>query len=353
MTVLTPSLEPKIANSAIKLATFNLYNFIEPPLAFYDFDKILSSEQWLKKQKWICDYLTEFQPDIIGFQEVFSVEALQQLTLEQGYPYFAVVDEPNIVDDFICNSPVVAIASKFAITQTVAVEVDIELAKSIGLHPNFNFSRKVLRATIDLPHAGFTDCYVVHFKSKRPMLEFEEQLASKESTLVARLKAQIAGGWGSAIIRGSEASLLLVDMIKRREQKGYPMMLLGDFNNPLDDGILETLTTQSLRFYNDHEEVLNKYYLKDSWLLYVETYNKEEETKLTVPPRKPTHYYGAKGSVLDYILLSSEFDASNQASLFELSEHHTYDRHLINPIFDRDGESTDHGVVMVTLSLRS
>ena len=69
--------------------------------------------------------------------------------------------------------------------------------------------------------------------------------------------------------------------------------------------------------------------------------------------RTPTHYYGGGGSVLDYILLSSEFDASYHDSLFQVSAYDTYDRHLINPIFDRDGESTDHGIVLVTLTLRS
>ena len=69
--------------------------------------------------------------------------------------------------------------------------------------------------------------------------------------------------------------------------------------------------------------------------------------------RSPTHYFGGKGSVLDYILLSCEFDASYHDSLFEVSAYHTYNRHLINPIFERDGESTDHGIVLATLSLRS
>ena len=57
--------------------------------------------------------------------------------------------------------------------------------------------------------------------------------------------------------------------------------------------------------------------------------------------------------MLDYILLSSEFDASNHDSLYQVSAYDTYDQHLINPIFDRDGESTDHAIVMITLTLRS
>ena len=72
-----------------------------------------------------------------------------------------------------------------------------------------------------------------------------------------------------------------------------------------------------------------------------------------IPLRAPTHYFGAGSSVLDYILLSCEFDASYHDSLYQVSAYDTYDRHLINPIFERDGESTDHGIVLVTLTLRS
>jgi hypothetical protein len=99
-----------VSNLQLKIATFNLFNYLEPPYAYYEFERIYSAEQWRKKQKWICDYLTEHQPDIIVFQEVFSPDSLQVLVKSQGYPYFAVIDSPEVIDDFIYRSPVVAIA---------------------------------------------------------------------------------------------------------------------------------------------------------------------------------------------------------------------------------------------------
>ena len=99
----------------LKVATFNLFNYLEPPDAFYEFERIYSAEQWKKKQRWITAYLDEHQPDIIGFQEVFSIESLKNLLLAEGYNYFAVVDQPQVIDDFIYKSPVVAIASRFPI----------------------------------------------------------------------------------------------------------------------------------------------------------------------------------------------------------------------------------------------
>ena len=301
--------------------------------------------------------MQESTPDIIGFQEVFSAESLKILVSENGYQHFAVVDEPQIIDDFIYKKPVVAIASRYPIVEVEAVKPSLTLAATLGLSREFVFSRKVLRATIDVPHLGHCDCYVVHFKSKRSMLEHDvikEQ--SVEKSIIESLKAQVAGGWGSTIQRGSEATLLMVEMIERRESSNNAMVLMGDFNNTLTDGVLSQLLTCTLRFVSaiDREAYLAKYCLLDAWDLFeIAKINDGEFSEQAKLKRIPTHYFGATSSVLDYILLSCEFDASYHDSLYQVSEHDTYDRHLINPIFDRDGESTDHGIVSVTLTLRS
>jgi len=349
-----------------------LFNYLEPPNAYYDFDRIYSAEQWQKKQRWLTEYLREYQPDIIGFQEVFSSESLKELVTSEGYGYFEVVDQPEVIDDFIYKHPVVAIASRHPIVDIKAVEPNTELAQTLGLTGDFSFSRKVLRATVDVPHLGNCDCYVVHFKSKRPIIEIDEQDNSRsaEQTIIESLKADVAGGWGSTIQRGSEATLLMIDMIERREATGNPMVLMGDLNNTLADGVLSHLLTNSLRFASsiDCDAYLAKYCLNDAWNLFqlalseeehvINDVNEIDETAIEVNrketlTRTPTHYYGGSGSVLDYILLSCEFDTSYQDSVFQVSAYDTYNRHLINPIFDRDGESTDHGVVSVTLTLRS
>lgn len=289
--------------------------------------------------------------------------------LSQGYHYFAVVDQPQVIDDFIYKRPVVAIASRYPIVETAPVLENTELAAALGLACDFSFSRKVVRATVDIPHLGNCDCYVVHFKSKRSMIELDEQQYSysPEKTIIESLKAQVAGSWGSTIQRGSEATLLMIEMIERREATNQPMILMGDFNNTLTDGVLSHLLTNTLRFVStlDRDAYLAKYCLQDAWYLYDTAIANESESEHQIslerlklkqenkrPTRAPTHYFGASSSVLDYILLSCEFDASYHDSLYQITDYHTYDRHLINPIFDRDGESTDHGIVLVTLTLR-
>jgi endonuclease/exonuclease/phosphatase family metal-dependent hydrolase len=359
--------ETQVANSQLKIATFNLFNYLEPPNAYYEFERIYTAEQWAKKQRWIIDYLQQHQPDVIGFQEVFSIESLQQLLQAQGYAYFAVVDKPEVIDEFIYKRPVVAIAARYPIVAAQAVEHDRELAKTMGLTSDFTFSRQVLRATVQLPHIGDTDCYVVHFKSKRPTIEVEQQsqALSAEENIIATLTAEVAGGWGASIQRGSEAALLMVAMIKRRAASQLPMLLMGDFNNPISDGVLSHLLTDSLRNTSSYGSklYLSKYCLNDAWELFsasqltrMDDPNEGEEQpleKAVQPTRKATHYYGASSSVLDYILLSCEFDPRYDDSFFAVTDYQTYDRHLINPQFARDDLSTDHGVVLITLTLRT
>ncbi|MEL0604646.1 endonuclease/exonuclease/phosphatase family protein [Pseudoalteromonas undina] len=381
------------------MATFNLFNYLEPPNAYYDFEKIYTAEQWARKQRWIVDYLNEYAPDVVGFQEVFSIESLQALMAQQGYAYFAVVDMPEVVDDFIFKRPVVAIASKFEIVDVAAVKHSNALASDLGLCSDFTFSRKVLRATISLPHVGNTDCYVVHFKSKRPLLEPDENTKSlaitdnelsPEKSIIEAFKANVAGSWGSTIQRGSEATLLMIEMITRREATQQPMVLMGDFNNDLADGVLSHLLTNTLRSAPalDVKAYLAKYCLNDAWQLFktlkmsqLTAHNTQQnagshtnaqqsngsaalqqsineatsQINNTAPlfMRSPTHYYGPSSSVLDYILLSCEFDPSYDDSFYEVSDYHTYDRHLINPEYERDDLTTDHAVVSITLTLRS
>ena len=146
---------------------------------------------------------------------------------------------------------------------------------------------------------------------------------------------------------------------------------MGDFNNNLTDGVLSHLLTNTLRFVSriDRDAYLAKYCLNEAWDLFqVALTNEVNATDLATAKsdktnreinrqekvaRTPTHYFGGGSSVLDYILLSCEFDASFHDSLYQVSAYDTYDRHLINPIFERDGESTDHGIVLITLTLRS
>ncbi|MDF4805365.1 endonuclease/exonuclease/phosphatase family protein, partial [Vibrio parahaemolyticus] len=80
----------------ITLATINLFNYLEPPNAFYQFDNIYTNEQWQKKNAWFATKIQQLNADVIGFQEVFSFAALRQQMNALGYPHVVCVDSPMI-----------------------------------------------------------------------------------------------------------------------------------------------------------------------------------------------------------------------------------------------------------------
>ena len=84
--------------------------------------------------------------------------------------------------------------------------------------------------------------------------------------------------------------------------------------------------------------------------------DEDESTSFSDSPqvssRPATHYYGSQGSVLDYILVSSEFDPKQLKNLAHIENYQTFDHHLVRPDFERDSDSTDHAPIMMTFSLR-
>ncbi|WP_235869821.1 endonuclease/exonuclease/phosphatase family protein [Veronia nyctiphanis] len=223
---------------------------------------------------------------------------------------------------------------------------DLSLASEAGLSKDFAFSRIPLFATLELPGLGETDFYVVHLKSKRPI-----EIGDKEKEKVSLHDAMIdemTGFWASAIQRGTEASQLMTHILRRRSHTNNPVVLLGDFNDRLDSEVLHPFHLGGIRKVTEDmaQMPLSHYQMHDCWDLYVKT---QEEIDFERPP---THYHGGRGSVIDYILLSNEFDSSDPASLVEVAEYHCEDKHLVNPHFDQDSHSSDHALVSITLSLR-
>ncbi|WP_028024005.1 endonuclease/exonuclease/phosphatase family protein [Enterovibrio calviensis] len=335
----------------LKLATINLFNFIEPPGAFYEFSNIYSEDQWRQKKMWLNRYIGSYQPDIIAFQEVFSASALKALLEPLGYRFFSVVDEPepiNSVNDYVYKSPVVCLASRYPILSALPLRADPVLSEQIGMTEDFEYSRLPLCATLELPSLGQTDVYVVHLKSKRPILDESEQSEENKKTLHESMRAEIAGSWASSIQRGSEVCQLMAAIIQRRFETNNPAIVMGDFNDDMNSDVLGAFHVSGLRSITEDmaDMPLSHYQLHDSWDLFV------KNTGETGLERPSTHYFHAKGSVLDYILLSNEFNSSDPASLAEVGDFHCEDSHLINPKFDQDAYSSDHAIVSVTIGLR-
>ncbi len=311
-------------NKTLTFATLNLFNFIEPPSAYYDFENIYDQQSWQEKCDWTKEQVRQLNPDVIGMQEVFSIGATKRLFAELGYPYFATLDTPHIESDYIYSKPVVAIASRYPIKQAQLVTPCGTIEQTYGVQPPA-FSRQPIFATLSVPMLGDIAVYVCHLKSQRPTESKDENQSHR-----------LIGSWLSSQQRGWEALMLRLFMEQQYQQAPMPTVLMGDMNQSLDFAITGLLT-QSV------EAASNQLKLQDSWTIY-----SKAKPDLV---RQPTHYHFAKGNVLDYILLSQEFQAESPYSLADVINYTVLDQHLINPIYSQDKQASDHAFVAVTARL--
>ncbi|MGR5319120.1 MULTISPECIES: endonuclease/exonuclease/phosphatase family protein [Vibrio] len=307
-------------------ATANLFNFIAPPNAYYDFENIYSFEQWQDKLAWTASQVNHLNPDIIGLQEVFSIDETKTFFADMGYEYFATVDTPHIEGDYIYSRPVVAVASRFPIEHFEPVTFDEETLDAFGEVDAPLFSRKPIRAIIVHPIIGHIAVYVTHLKSQRPA---DSDTPEEASRPIAR--------WLSTQQRGWEAAMLRDAMQKQYALTPMPTVLMGDMNQPITSTSVNRVLVEK---FGDSVIDLK---LGDGWELQIAP---------TLEPRPATHYHFAKGNVLDYILLSQEFNSHADVSIAEVTSYQVLDAHLINPSFERDKNASDHAFVALTVEIK-
>lgn len=310
----------------ITFATANLFNFVAPPGAYYDFENIYSRDDWQDKLAWTKLQLKQLNPDIIGLQEVFSIEETKTFFAEIGYEHFACVDTPHIEGDYIYSRPVVAVASRFPIESFEAVAFDKDTLNAFGDIDAPPFSRKPVRACVVHPIIGHLSVYVTHLKSQRPA----------DSTTPEEASRPIAS-WLSTQQRGWEAAMLREAMQRQYALNPMPTVLMGDMNQGITSTSVNNVLTEH---YGDSVTDLQ---LNDGWELQVTP---------SLESRPATHYHFAKGNVLDYILLSQEFDAHTDVSIAEVTSYQVLDAHLTNPSFERDKNASDHAFVALTVEIK-
>ncbi|MFT7185011.1 MAG: endonuclease/exonuclease/phosphatase family metal-dependent hydrolase [Pseudohongiellaceae bacterium] len=340
--------------SEFKICSFNLFNYAKPPDAFYELDNIYTDQKWAKKEKWLNKQLLDIDADIIGFQEVFSPDALRELVARHGFPYFETVEEPGRASDHIFNKPVVALASKFPIISAAKVSVDTSLISRLHIQSEFKFSRAPIRAEVKINGFATVVVYVVHLKSKRSKFDRDFNVDIRDEAAVEQyMLDDIQGGWASSIQRGTEAALIYQDICRQMRTNERPVVMIGDLNDTIESSILKLLVAGGeldrigTRFVAslDRKErrTIEKFSLYDSFKLNTN----ERQNK-----RQPTHYFANQGSVLDYLLLSKDFDAGNDQSLAKVTNYQLSNAHLENPIYENDAECSDHAPVVITIEVR-
>lgn len=308
----------------IRVGTFNLFQFVEPPYSWYTKKEKFNIEQWEEKTTWIKNQIIEMNCDIIGFQEVFSKKALKDLLNELGFKYFKTIDNAKTdkKNEKVYISTTVALASKYPIKNLKKVEIDFSALKKHHLDGFFKFARAPIKATVALANQKELDVYVCHLKSNRDN-EFE-YVFTKDATLnekKEKIRKALEENYSLSLKqRLCEASSIFSD-IKRTQN---PAVLMCDLNDKEFSVTIQALTNKKY-----HDETLKKdeYLLLDAYYFYKKKiYNPHPEQKEI--KRTPTSYFAGKGNVLDYVFVSSLFDKNKQNHIGQITSYEVFDKHL-------------------------
>ncbi|MGY5450411.1 endonuclease/exonuclease/phosphatase family protein [Agarivorans sp. MS3-6] len=298
-----------------------MLNYLAPPFAAYEFDNILDAHQWQQKQDWLARMVNQAQPDVMAFQEVFSADALAAQCKSLGYPHFLASSSQLDEDSYVYHKPGQALASKYP----------LRTASLFNATMADEFSRAPLIAKVKLPGFAWVRIYVVHLKSKRPILD--ESIVGQPSDIDEYL-----GRWQSDNLRTHEIALLMKDILSCRRSQLEPVIIAGDFNDDVSQGALAHIFDVP---QPHHSEIESCWRIHDAYIL-----SKQQS------PRAATHYWGGQGNILDYILLSGEFSDDYEQQMAEVVNYQCFDRHLTHADYAIDSQASDHAAVMVELRVR-
>lgn len=229
----------------ISIATFNLLNLALPNQTTRPGSQPIDEPTFNLKVKWIGEKIAAADADLIGFQEVWSREALERCIAEAGlrnrYTVVARDAEPGRVQ------VAAAIAKGFAIENPEATRwIEdfppetrlIKRAPRAGEPLNTmevkiaKFSRPILNLTLKVDADLSLRFLVMHLKSKLAM----DLDAAESSDPTVKPHSKALGEALSTIRRTAEVAALRVWLNKELRDTHTPLVVVGDMN----DGHLST-----------------------------------------------------------------------------------------------------------------
>jgi endonuclease/exonuclease/phosphatase family metal-dependent hydrolase len=323
-----------------KIGTFNLANLVLPNVTYYNNERY-SQSKYQKKLAWCAEQLRRMDADVVGFQEVFHLQALQELTDKSGRFANATVGvAPHQSGDLL---PMVGVASNLPLAEPLSVIHDFpeiarftspDLALSIS-----SFSRPVLKAVITLNDSLNLTLYVVHLKSKRP--DIRPGADGNDPLEIA------IGSARSLIRRAAEATALRAHLIQTMQNNQSPVVVVGDVNDSDFAVTTEILGgAQPFRFAPEAQ----KKRLWDVLLYSVQ----ELQSRRSQQNTYYTHIYNGRYESLDHILVSEELYERNPRRVGVVEYVQLLNDHLIDgslTSISSDGIQSDHGQVVATIRL--
>lgn len=348
-------------SNELSIATFNVRNLQGAGAARYRNSTPYSEAFYSKKVRWTGEMIRQLGADIVGFQEVWSsnalVDALDRVNLDDDYQLAApapgdiraihnalAIKQPHQLLDFeyVEDLPPELSLEKAANNtgdRDGGIEVSVRTEK---------FSRPLLVARVQPMAESGRELPVVrvvvgHLKSKRPMELGPEVLGTPG--IIAPDKSAI-GSALSMIKRTTEAAgvRIIVSRLQRDDPDdngpGRPVIVLGDLNSSQHSVPLSILSTQPTYRLEQGSRVGRS----SKWGLYSVATLQELRSLRDV---YFTYIHQGFRDSLDHILLSQEFYDYSAHRVWSFRESTIFNDHLSHAKDGPDHEVhvSDHGAV--------
>ncbi|MEM1309292.1 MAG: endonuclease/exonuclease/phosphatase family protein [Cyanobacteria bacterium P01_H01_bin.153] len=322
-----------------RVGTFNLNNLSLPGVEYYPGDRY-SEADYRKKVVWTAHQLDRMDAAIIGFQEVFQREALQTV-LDQSQ---RCQQHTLVMVGGVDNGPGIALSTAFPIKghhiynqfpKASWLSLDADKAPV----PMTTFSHPVLAVDLTLPNHVDCTVFVVHLKSKRPMMAAKNDYSDP---------VEIAKGQARSLIRrAAEATALRFILMEKLRDRRYPVIVMGDVNDSHT-----SVTTQLVSGQPPWEcwPLRKKRPVWDTLLYQV----KDIQARLGYGDHYYTYIHNGHYDSLDHIMVSEEFATRNRNHIGEVIYVSVYNDHLFDQtLLDAQIErwKSDHGQVVATIVL--
>lgn len=390
------------------IASFNVKNLIGADQEYYSFQNY-TPEEFAWKQDWMADQLLTLDADIVGFQEIFEQSALQSVIDETDrrgiesneatipdaskryrrkaifrklkytpYDKSALVFAPNVTDGTPGNRrPGLAILSRFGFEGTPEIVQDlpeplrIPMASLGGDDDAGHFtiarlSRPFIKARIPVD-GKVISVFNCHLKSK--LGEFIRPQGADfapEAVLTDYDPAGRALGALRAALRRMAEAWVLRRAILEEIKLGYPVMVLGDFNDG-EHAVSSEIISGETPFKN------YSWMLRHNAKASNDRYSKAENQQITEDidrvrlrcaermfVRKSLRdmvYTSAFGGVyesIDQIYMSRDFDPDYDNAIGEMEYFSVLNDHLTDgshPEAPYNKLASDHGQIMAHMRL--
>ncbi|WP_413991724.1 endonuclease/exonuclease/phosphatase family protein [Labrys okinawensis] len=357
--------------SLLRVASFNTQLLARSGVPFHE-QPPYTPEEYEAKTGFIGGLLERGQVDIAGFQEVFHEDALRHAVEKSPRLTGAYVCAPLADDngpktpDGALNAPRVGFASRLPVSKAESIRAfPSGLGNGFAVRRDANgrqeavpvgigfFERPVLRVEVALPNGVPLAVYVVHLKSRRPVMLEDEDRRDPAVRALAVVRALVQ--------RGAEAAALRVMLTRELEGRGAaprPVMVLGDLNDELTSA-----TTELIRGEQPLPESLKPLMVDPGdwqrknrrlWDLHLYAASDQQASHIKGTTLY-THIHFGDYQALDHILFSQEFYSRNPNRIGDFRYLQVYNDHVVDThmtdINRNIRTASDHGVPVAEFTL--